>query len=112
MSNPNAAPKVINNGLNDLSIRTPVPVAEDRPTHLPISFIYAKKGDPSEPQLCVGGSRELLFHADSFDPTSRRLTNERCNSFVSRWPSALARSASIIKSAIHPRPLRESCLTV
>ena len=65
----NAAPKVINNGFNDESIRTPVPVPEDRPTHLPLSFFYAQKGR-TEPQLTVGSSRNLTYGDPTFDPTS------------------------------------------
>jgi len=65
----NAAPKVINNGIKDESFRTPVAVPEDRPTHLPLSFFYAKKG-PRDPQLCVGNSRNALYGDATFDPTS------------------------------------------
>lgn len=66
----NAAPKVINNGIQDQSIRTPVAEPEDRPTHLPLSFFYAKKG-PKTPQLTVGNSRNMMYGDETFDPTSK-----------------------------------------
>lgn len=67
----NAAPKTDNKGIQDLSTRTPVPVPEDRPTHLPLSFIYAERGPINEPQLVVGDSRNTMFGDKTFDPTSK-----------------------------------------
>lgn len=66
----NAAPKVINNGINDESFRPPVATPEDRPTHLPLSFFYAQKG-PRTPQLTVGNSRNMMYGDSTFDPRSK-----------------------------------------
>lgn len=63
----NAAPMTLFRGINDQSTRALVAEPEQIPTHLPLSFIYAKRGDPSAPQLVVGNSRTIMFHADSFD---------------------------------------------
>lgn len=65
----NAAPMTLFRGINDQSTRQLVPVPEDLPTHLPLSFVYAQKGPDGVPQLVSGDSRVQMFGADSFDPT-------------------------------------------
>lgn len=112
----NAAPKTVNNGINDQSIRTPVPVPEDRPTHLPLSFFYAKRG-PKTLQLTVGNSRNMMYGDETFDPTSKwfnhaslmnNVINSQGNSQMTQrivpddapLPSSLRLSLDILSGAI------------
>lgn len=70
----NAAPMTIFNGTNDLSTRALVTEAEALPTHLPMVYIYAKKG-PTTPQLVSGNARTLMYGADSFELRSAWATH-------------------------------------
>lgn len=119
----NAAPATYNNGINDQSIRTPVPVPEDRPTHLPLSFFYAKRG-PKSLQLTVGNSRNLMYGDATFDPTSKyfnhatlmnNVINSQGNSQMTQRivpddapPPATARLSLDILAAAVPVYLRNS----
>lgn len=66
----NAAPKFVNEGTDDQSIRAQVSVPEDRPTHLPLSFFYAERG-PGTPEVTVGNSRNKMYGDITFVDTSK-----------------------------------------
>ena len=66
----NAAPFINLLGTQDSSTRELVPEPIAVPTHLPKFYIWAQKG-PLTPQLCVGGSRSLIYGVDSFDLRSK-----------------------------------------
>lgn len=54
-------------GVEDVSTRVPIVEPEAIPSHCPKVWIFAAKGKPGVPQLTVGGGREQLFGASSFD---------------------------------------------
>jgi hypothetical protein len=56
-----------NNGIHDVSGRTLAPQPLDQPSHLPKSFIFARKGKPGKSYLVVGDSRTSIFGAETFD---------------------------------------------
>ena len=62
----NAAPMHISLGTQDLSTRALPFEFESIPTHLPKTYIYAKRG-PITPQLVVGVSRTQMYGEDTFD---------------------------------------------
>ncbi len=61
-----AAPRTQFLGTEDLSTRTVENVAEQLPQHLPKVFLFAKKG-PTEPQLVIGNSRNIMYGDATFD---------------------------------------------
>jgi hypothetical protein len=66
----NAAPMVIDLGVQDLSTRQLPREPEAIPQHLPKFYLFAQKG-PSNPQLVVGNSRVMTYGIDSFDARSK-----------------------------------------
>lgn len=66
----NAAPMVIDLGVQDLSTRQLPREPEAIPQHLPKFYLFAQKG-PSNPQLVVGASRNMMYGTDTFDPRSK-----------------------------------------
>lgn len=70
----NAAPMTILQGINDVSTRAPVIVPEELPSHLPLVFIYAKKG-PLDGQIAVGDALTQLYGDDTFDERSAYATH-------------------------------------
>lgn len=70
----NAAPMPILRGTDDQSTRALVAEPEVLPTHLPMVYLYTKKG-PETPQLVVGGSRSLMYGEESFDLRSKFATH-------------------------------------
>lgn len=66
----NAAPFVNLLGTRDSSGRELIRERIAIPTFCPKIYIYAQKG-PTKPQLCVGGSREMIYGTDTFDQRSR-----------------------------------------
>lgn len=62
----NAAPMNLPQGTQDLSAQPLTPIAEAIPTHLPKTYIFAKKG-PKTPMLVTGDSRINTYGADTFD---------------------------------------------
>jgi hypothetical protein len=62
-----AAPKLLLTGVNDVSGQPNVREPEQIPTHLVHGHIYAEWG-PTTPQLSVGGARQTIFGAKTFDP--------------------------------------------
>jgi len=67
MNIPNAVPMTYNRGIHDVSGRTLAPQALDQPSHLPKSFLFARKGKPGKNYLVVGDSRTAIFGAETFD---------------------------------------------
>lgn len=61
----NAAPGVVDLGVQDLSIRPYSRAPEELPQHLPKYFIFAQKG-PSSEELLVGNDRLLMYGEDTF----------------------------------------------
>lgn len=69
-----AAPRIIQNGVNDVSRRVVTAEREAIPTFLVKVWGYAKTG-PTDPQLVVGNGRTLLYGADSFNERSKYATH-------------------------------------
>jgi hypothetical protein len=67
----NATPMSYNNGIHDVSGRKLAPQSLDQPSHLPKSFIFARKGKPGKSYLVVGDSRPAIFGAETFDELSK-----------------------------------------
>jgi len=66
----NAAPMVIERGIQDLSTRQLPREPEAIPQHCPKFFLFAQKG-PTDPQLVVGAERINMFGMDTFDLRSK-----------------------------------------
>jgi hypothetical protein len=56
-----------NNGIHDVSGRMLNPQPLDQPSHLPKSFLFARKGKPGKSYLVVGDSRATIFGQETFD---------------------------------------------
>lgn len=69
-----ATPRMEYQGLEDNSIRQQILPAEVRPTHFPLSFIYAAWG-PEGMVPCAGAQRTALYQADSFVENSKYATH-------------------------------------
>jgi hypothetical protein len=67
-------PRIYQTGIKDLSRRTVQAEREQIPTFLAKVYGFAKSG-PLSPQLAVGGSRTLLYGAESFDERSKYATH-------------------------------------
>lgn len=70
----NAAPMHLMFGTEDVSTRTIELAPLEMPAHLPKFYGFAKRG-PNTPQLVVGGSRTLIYGADSFTVGSKWFTH-------------------------------------
>ena len=66
----NAAPMVIDLGVQDLSTRQLPREPDAIPQHLPKFWLFTQKG-PSNPQLVVGNNRDMMYGTDSFDLRSK-----------------------------------------
>jgi hypothetical protein len=62
----NAAPMVIDLGVQDLSTRQLPREPDAIPQHCPKFWLFTQKG-PSNPQLLVGNNRDMVYGTDSFD---------------------------------------------
>jgi hypothetical protein len=71
MNIPNAVAMSYNRGIHDVSGRTLAPQPLDQPSHLPKSFVFARKGKLGKNYLVVGASRAAIFGAETFDETSK-----------------------------------------
>jgi len=60
------APVVNLLGIEDRSIRTPLPEGEALPMHLPWLLLNTQRG-PEETQLVAGGDTARMYGAESFD---------------------------------------------
>lgn len=63
----NAAPMVLNLGIEDLSGQTLPLASEDIPTHCPKVYLFAKKGKVGVPSLKSAAGAMQMFGADTFD---------------------------------------------
>lgn len=66
----NAAPMVIDLGVQDLSTRQLPREPDAIPQHLPKFWLFTQKG-PKNPQLVVGNNRDMMYGTDSFDLRSK-----------------------------------------
>jgi hypothetical protein len=66
----NAAPMVIEQGIQDLSTRVLPREAENIPQHLPKFYVFARKGLPV-PELVSGSERDQIFGAETWDLTQK-----------------------------------------
>lgn len=66
----NAAPMVIDLGVQDLSTRQLPREPDAIPQHLPKFWLFTQKG-PLNPQLVVGNNRDMMYGTDSFDIRSK-----------------------------------------
>lgn len=66
----NAAPMVIEQGIQDLSTRTLPREAENIPQHLPKFYVFARKGLPV-PELVSGSERDQIFGSETWDLTQK-----------------------------------------
>ncbi len=62
----NAAPMILQSGIQDTSTTAPVIVPEQLPSHLPKFYIYAQQG-PADDQLVSGDSLTQMYGLSSFD---------------------------------------------
>lgn len=76
----NAAAQAILLGAKDSSIRPAVIVQETRPTHCPLSFIFAERGPADRGILSSGSNRESIFGSKTFDVRSEYATHALVNS--------------------------------
>jgi len=74
-SNFNSMPQNITYGIRDMSVPDPILVPKQYPTHLPLWFLFAKKG-PTGRILADGAIREQLYGSETFDPTSKYFTHQ------------------------------------
>lgn len=70
----NAAPMVIDNGIQDLSGVQIATQSQPTPQHLPKFYIYAQQGDDEE-KLLVGVERENIYGEDTFKDGSPYFTH-------------------------------------
>jgi len=66
----NATPLALLLGGKDSSRRPAVLEPEERPTHCPLTFIFAERG-PVEGVLASGANREAIFGSETFDERSK-----------------------------------------
>jgi hypothetical protein len=64
-----ATPRTLYKGIRDLSIRTPIPVPVEIPTHLPHVYLLTERGD-TLPHICIGSGFNQMYGIDSLDPLS------------------------------------------
>lgn len=64
-----ATPRTLYKGIQDLSIRTPIPVPVEIPTHLPHVYLLTERGD-TLPHICIGSGFNQMYGIDSLDPLS------------------------------------------
>lgn len=65
----NGAPQIILLGTKDVSTREPLRSVQSRPTHLPLSYFYARRG-PAGARL-IGDGDQTQYHIDTFDPRKK-----------------------------------------
>lgn len=70
MANMNGAPKVVDYGIEDLSIRRVPTQSTAAPQHLPIFLLWAEKGTTDE-VLTAGAERENIYGDKTFTPGSK-----------------------------------------
>ncbi|MCK9234821.1 MAG: hypothetical protein M0R77_00735 [Gammaproteobacteria bacterium] len=66
----NATPLALLQGTKDSSTTVPVLEPEQRPTHCPLTVIFAERG-PTTGVLASGASREVIFGSKTFDVRSK-----------------------------------------
>lgn len=74
-ANFNSMPQNIPEGVLDKSVPDPILTPKQYATHLPLWFIFAKKGHSGR-VVADGGVRDQLFGAETFLPTSKYFTHQ------------------------------------
>lgn len=74
-ANFNSMPQNVSYGKRDKSVPDPILTIKRYATHLPLWFIFAKKG-PIKRMLADGAIREQLYGAATFDSTSKFFTHQ------------------------------------
>src|SRR5690606_24253267 len=75
MASINAAPRAVLEGIQDASGRPLATLPEMIPTHTPLLYFFAKKGD-TLPNLLVGDDLVRMYGAETFDLRSKYATHQ------------------------------------